>query len=138
MKNGKLVCVGFSVGHDKGAVLIYDDNVQVGIMEERLSRIKRDMAFNTDIPLKAITYCVEAAGLSFDDVDLYCYNTAEMVDNVEEQFQLKLGQPLSKLVFAPHHVCHAYSSFFASGYDEAAVVVADAMGNVHSKNSKAQ
>ena len=29
MKNGKLVCVGFSVGHDKGAVLIYDDNVKM-------------------------------------------------------------------------------------------------------------
>ena len=137
MKDGKLVSLGFSVGHDKGAVLIIDDKVQVGIMEERLSRVKRDKPFNTDLPLKSINYCLEEAGLTYDDVDTYCYNTAEMEDFVEEQFMVYLAQPAEKLVFVPHHVAHAYSTFMASGYEEAAVIVADAMGNVHSPNSKA-
>ena len=136
-KDGKLISLGFSVGHDKGAVIVIDDKVQVGIMEERLSRVKRDMPFNTDIPLLSINYCLDALNLTYDDVDVYCYNTAEMEDLVEEQFTTYLAQPLNKLLFVPHHVAHAYSTFFASGFDEAAVIVADAMGNVHDTNSKA-
>ena len=136
-KDGKQISLGFSVGHDKGAVIVIDDQVQVGIMEERLSRVKRDKPFNTDIPLLSINYCLDALNLTYDDVDIYCYNTAEMDDFVEEQFTQYLAQPLDKLLFVPHHVAHAYSTFFASGFDEAAVIVADAMGNVHDTNSKA-
>jgi|TARA_R110002167_G_scaffold129828_3_gene313014 carbamoyltransferase len=136
-KDKKLISLGFSVGHDKGAVIVIDDKVQVGIMEERLSRVKRDMPFNTDIPLRSINYCLDSLNLTYDDVDVYSYNTAEMEDVVEPQFEQYLAQPLSKLKFVPHHVAHAYSTFFASGYDEAAVIVADAMGNVHDVNSKA-
>ena len=136
-KDGKQISLGFSVGHDKGAVIVIDDQVQVGIMEERLSRVKRDKPFNTDIPLLSINYCLDALNLTYDDVDIYCYNTAEMEDLVEEQFTQYLAQPLDKLLFVPHHVAHAYSTFFASGFDEAAVIVADAMGNVHDTNSKA-
>jgi predicted NodU family carbamoyl transferase len=34
--------IGFSVGHDRGAVLIVDGEVIVGITQERLSRAKHD------------------------------------------------------------------------------------------------
>jgi carbamoyltransferase len=34
------------------------------------------------------------------------------------------------LIFIPHHLAHAYSSFFSSGLDEAAVIVADASGSI--------
>ena len=34
--------LGFSVGHDKGAVIIENGKVAVGITQERLSRVKHD------------------------------------------------------------------------------------------------
>ena len=37
--------LGFSVGHDKGAVIIEDGKVVIGITQERLSRIKHDGAY---------------------------------------------------------------------------------------------
>ena len=37
--------LGFSVGHDKGAVIIENGKVVVGITQERLSRIKHDGAY---------------------------------------------------------------------------------------------
>ena len=37
--------LGFSVGHDKGAVIIEDGKVLIGITQERLSRIKHDGAY---------------------------------------------------------------------------------------------
>ena len=34
--------LGFSVGHDKGAVIIENGKVLIGITQERLSRVKHD------------------------------------------------------------------------------------------------
>jgi carbamoyltransferase len=141
MKERRKVALGFSVGHDKGAVLIIDGKIIVGISEERLSRLKHDKSFSSDIPIASIDYCLEYANLTYNDVDQYAFNTAEMLNDVEgiirNQFQFYLRQPLSKLKFVNHHLAHAYSSFFSSGLDESAVVVSDATGNLVSTNNSA-
>lgn len=140
MKTNKKVALGFSVGHDKGAVLIINGSVIVGISEERLSRLKHDKEFDDNIPLNSIDYCLDYANLTYDDVDVYAWNTAEKGEMVEDSVKFNFGyyirQPLEKLKFVNHHLAHAYSTFFSSGLDEAAVVVADANGNtVNPKNS---
>lgn len=138
---GRKVAVGFSVGHDKGAVLIVNGIVIVGISEERLSRLKHDKAFDHNIPLASINYCLDYANLTYDQVDLYAWNTAEVGEGVEEtvkfDFQYYLGQSLDKLKFVNHHLAHAYSTFFSSGLTEAAVVVGDANGNIINSNNSA-
>ena len=141
VKTGKKVALGFSVGHDKGAVLIINGHVIVGISEERLSRLKHDKAFDHNIPLNSINYCLDYANLTYNDVDVYAWNTAEKGETVEGDvkfdFQFYLRQPLEKLKFVNHHLAHAYSTFFSSGLDEAAVVVADANGNTVNPNNSA-
>lgn len=37
-----MITLGFSIGHDKGAVLIINGEVKIGISEEIISRIKHD------------------------------------------------------------------------------------------------
>jgi carbamoyltransferase len=139
--SGRKVAVGFSVGHDKGAVLIVNGKVIVGISEERLSRLKHDKAFDHNIPLDSINYCLEYANLTYDDVDVYGWNTAENGEDVEGiikfDFQFYLRQPLEKLKFVNHHLAHAYSTFFSSGLTESAVVVGDANGNIISPTNSA-
>jgi len=124
--------LGFSVGHDKGAVLIEDGKILVGITQERITRIKNDGAHvGGKVPFEAINYCLNAAEFTFKDIDLFVYSTTEIVDDVFIQMKEKF--PLienENLVFIPHHLAHAYSSFFSSGLDEAAVVVADASGSI--------
>ena len=64
--------LGFSVGHDKGAVIIEDGKVVVGITQERLSRIKHDGAYSGGkIPFESINYCLNALGLTLEDIDSY-------------------------------------------------------------------
>jgi len=127
------IALGFSVGHDKGAVLIINGKIAVGISEERLSRIKHDRPWNYNLPLASINYCLDYAGIGYDDVDIYAYNTAEVgsqpIEDIKNEFHIFLRQPLDKLKFLNHHEAHAYSTFFSSGLTEAAVVVADANGN---------
>jgi carbamoyltransferase len=132
-----MIVLGFSVGHDKGAVIINDGKVVVGITQERLTRIKHDGGYsNGDIPVSSIMYCLSELDITIEDIDLIVYSTTELVDNTYELFNKVFKIPKKKLQFIPHHLAHAYSSFFSSGYDEAAVIVADASGSILNHKTK--
>ena len=132
-----MIVLGFSVGHDKGAVLIKDGKVLIGITQERLTRVKNDGAYSGGaIPTESIVYCLSEYGLTMDDIDLVVYSTTEMVDDVYEKLNKVFKLPQKKLKFIPHHLAHAYSSFFSSGLDEAAVIVADASGSILNNQNK--
>lgn len=132
-----MIVLGFSVGHDKGAVIIKDGRVAIGISQERLSRYKHDGAFTEGtIPVESIMYCLSELDLTIDDLDLIVYSTTELQDNTYELFNKIFRIPKKKLEFIPHHLAHAYSTFFSSGYDEAAVVVADASGSILTNKTK--
>lgn len=124
--------LGFSVGHDKGAAIIEDGKLLVAITQERLSRVKHDGAYSGGkIPLDSMNYCLSYLGLTFKDIDIFVYSTTEMIDDVTEQMIPYIGTSVhSKLFFIPHHLAHAYSTFFSSNFDDAAVVVADASGSI--------
>lgn len=124
--------LGFSVGHDKGAVIIEDGKVLIGITQERLSRIKHDGAYEGgQIPVESINYCLNALGITSKDIGLWVYSTTEIIDDAPTKF-FRVFQHVKRenLLFIPHHLAHAYSSFFSSGLEEAAVVVADASGSI--------
>lgn len=124
--------LGFSVGHDKGAVIIENGKVVIGITQERLSRIKHDGAHQGGIiPFESINYCLNSLGITYKEIDLFVYSTTEIEDNVPIDFFNKFSTiSLDKLYFIPHHLAHAYSTFFSSGFEESAVIVADASGSI--------
>ena len=51
--------------HDSGAALIKDEEIIAAAQEERFTRKKQD----PDFPKNAISYCLEEAGISIDEVD---------------------------------------------------------------------
>jgi carbamoyltransferase len=124
--------LGFSVGHDKGAVIIEDGKVIVGITQERISRIKHDGGHvGGIIPFESINYCLNSIGITHKEIDYFVYSTTEIEDKVPSDFFRKYPNVhYDKLYFIPHHLAHAYSSFFSSGFDDAAVIVADASGSI--------
>lgn len=130
--------LGFSVGHDKGAVIIEDGKVSVGITQERLSRVKHDGAYaGGKIPFESINYCLDYLEITFEQIDFWVYSTTEYEDTVEQQlYQAIPNFNFEKLKFIPHHLAHAYSSFFSSGLEEAAVIVADASGSIMNYRNK--
>jgi len=130
--------LGFSVGHDKGAAIIENGKLLVAITQERLTRIKHDGAYSEGtIPLDSINYCLNYLGLTFKDIDIFVYSTTEIEDTTEKQLFPYLGNLVySKLFFIPHHLAHAYSTFFSSGFDQSTVVVADASGSILSHLNK--
>jgi len=123
------IVMGISTGHTRGSAITINGELAVAISNERLTRIKTD--HSDELPKQAMEYCIDALGITYKDIDLFVYNITEPVNKVIIDFKNFTGVSLSKLKFIPHHIAHAYSTFAASGFDEAAVVVADAMGSVY-------
>jgi predicted NodU family carbamoyl transferase len=84
--------LGFSVGHDKGAVIIENGKVVIGITQERLSRIKHDGAYQGGtLPYESILYCLNHLGITIKDINSIVYSTTELIDDVEEGMAVNLG-----------------------------------------------
>ncbi|MEV7489250.1 carbamoyltransferase [Streptomyces anulatus] len=57
------------IGHDAAACLFVDGRLVAAVEEERLNRQKKTSAF----PALAIRWCLDQAGLDFDDVDRFAF-----------------------------------------------------------------
>lgn len=146
-----------SVYHESAAALVIDGALVAAVEEERFNRIKHGKQANFDnphqFPERAIRFCLKHAGLTAADIDHVAYSfapkerraqyRAEWWDpRFEETFMLRLGQvravaeeilerPLGpRFHFVPHHLAHAASAYFPSGFDRAAILTIDGIGEV--------
>src|SRR5215831_7804847 len=131
--------------HDVSACLLRDGEIAVAIAKERITRLKHATGFYGDV----IDYCLAAAGITLDDVDLVVRNCYLLpVEEMEERLLhqdmpgfLRASErahaakhPLylassDKVVTVSHHLAHAYSAFAVSPFDNGAVMVVDGVGS---------
>ena len=57
-------------GHDSSAALVIDGELVAAVEEERLNREKKTSSF----PVNAMRWCLDSAGISFDDVDTFAFS----------------------------------------------------------------
>ncbi len=139
-----------SQGHDSAAALVVDGTVVAAVAEERISRRKHTGAF----PRGAIAYCLAEAGLGIEDIDELAhgfdyapYRSVYGVDPVSRDLYREVysrnallalvardvpGFPAERVHHVGHHLAHAASAYYTSGWDECLVVVIDGMGEVQS------
>ncbi len=140
--------------HDAAACLLRDGEIVLAVEEERLSRIKHDHAY----PERAIAACLNAAGITAADVDTVVFyeKTLPKLERQLETWILSFPRSLGafvrgmsryldgridlrrwlerrggfrgEILFSEHHLSHAAFAFFSSPYPEAAVLVADGVG----------
>jgi carbamoyltransferase len=133
--------LGVNAGfHDSSAALLRDGELVAMAEQERLSR-RRHAFFES--PSKAIAACLDEAGIDlgalaeiavgWDIPSLFENEQAGPFD--EEEFTAwMLGPvgdaagPLPPLRFVNHHLAHAASAFYTSGFSEAAILVVDGRG----------
>ena len=146
-----------SVYHESAAALLVDGALVAAVEEERFNRIKHGKSADFDnphqFPERAIRFCLKHAGLAAGDIDHVAFSfnpelrrtqyRAEWWDpRLEETFRLRLGQvrdvaeellgrPLRQSFhFVPHHMAHAASAYFPSGFDRAAILTIDGIGEI--------
>jgi carbamoyltransferase len=139
-----------SQGHDAAAALIVDGVVVAAAAEERFNRKKH----SGDFPRLAIEYCLDEAGMELDEVDeiahafdyapfaaaysvdpvgAACYREVYSKEALLKSVERHLaGFPLARVQSVNHHLSHAASAYFTSGWDECLIVVIDGMGEAHS------
>lgn len=138
-------------GFDSAAALVNCEGIKAAAAEERFTREKATGSF----PINSIKYCLQASNLTPDDIDYiahgFCYEPFrsfyEHSDLMKKQFievysqdaQVRCLQEhfssydlADKLVRVPHHLAHAASTFYLSGFEESLILVADGMGEQHS------
>lgn len=142
-----MIIVGVSAFyHEAACCLIKDGQLLAGAAEERFSRMKHDPR----LPTRAFQYCLKQAGIHPGQIDAVAYYEQPVLKLSRQlaQRHLAVGSgtlewldpqyPLeamrkcwgleSEIVCFPHHLSHAASSFFYSGFNRAAVLVVDGVG----------
>jgi carbamoyltransferase len=140
--------------HDAAACLLRDGEIVLAVEEERLSRVKHDHGY----PERAIAACLDAAGIGPADVDAVVFyeKTLPKLERQLDTWlrawprsftafvrslsrwldgRIDLARWLAKrggfrgeILFSEHHLSHAAFAFYSSPFDEAAVLVADGVG----------
>jgi carbamoyltransferase len=131
--------------HDSSAALLRNGKLVVIAEQERFSRVKRAL---DQPPTQAMKYCLDYAGISLGELESIAlgFDFALMrkwlgIDATEALRELPFDDPdrlFPASVFGTgerpptqvirHHTAHAASTFWASGFSDAAVLVADDMG----------
>jgi carbamoyltransferase len=137
-------------GLDSAAALVCDGEIVGAAAEERFTAEKQTGAF----PVRAINYCLIEHGLRMDQIDAVVHafdyapfekvwrmdpSSAKMYDAVYSRAALTCdmgrhfpGFPASRVHHVSHHIAHASSAYFTSGWDDCLTVVVDGMGEMHS------
>lgn len=140
--------------HDSSAAIVIDGKIVAAIAEERLTRIKHDASF----PLKSIHACMAIADITISQVNEIVYyekpftKFERIFDTilrvapfgfiqfaraskhwlqqkiwVEDSIRKNLNYK-GKISYCQHHMSHAALAAYTSPYDDAAVVIIDAVG----------
>ncbi|MCB0369026.1 MAG: hypothetical protein KDD45_06120 [Bdellovibrionales bacterium] len=135
--------------HDSAAAVVVDGKIVATAEEERFNRIRHSRGN----PRLAIDYCLSEAGLSIQDIDVIAiannpyapfkrlrpnlYPTALVRDIIniiifEYQKRKWIKESNAKVIFVDHHLAHAASTYYCSGFDEANVITVDGSGETES------
>jgi len=127
--------------HDSSACLIKDGKIIAMAEEERFTRKKH--AFDS-VPINATLFCLDQAKITLDKVDIVSigYDRKKLCSlrgipfDLSDQEVLETLLPKKyfnytkypKLRMIDHHLAHAASSYYTSGFKEAAVLIIDGQG----------
>jgi carbamoyltransferase len=135
------IVFGINMSHDTACAAVIDGEVKVAIEEERLNGVKHcdgRSLYGRIIPYLSIRYCCETLGIKPNDVDYWMVNAVYVSAIDILRYQL-LGIDSEKVMNVErpgHHLCHAYSAFYPSPYEEAAILSLDVNGGLHNNNSQ--
>lgn len=129
--------IGINLSHDASVCLVEDGEVRVAIAVERLTRVKHAIGSYRDVVRgvrSALAYCLDSLGIGLDQIDYFVAGSASTSGEGEQLALLDdIGMiPVEKRIamsHPPHHLAHAFSAFYASGFDEAAALICDAYGS---------
>ena len=123
--------------HDASAALVDGSGSVLALAEEeRYTHIKH--AWDT-LPRKAVAFCLRQGGITWREIDVVAVGwdlrlLRPWSDTDTDELYAEIfgpgatGHHAPRLEFVEHHLAHACSAFYASGFPAAGVLVADGTG----------
>src|SRR5262245_50057943 len=136
-------------GLDSAAALVCGGEIVAAAAEERFTGEKQTGAF----PVHATNFCLTEQGLRIDQIDAIVhafdyapyeaawridpssggmygavFSRAALLAEVRRHFP---GFPESRVHNVSHHLAHAASAYYTSGWNDCLTIVVDGMGEVH-------
>lgn len=157
-KRAKIILGVNSAYHESSAALIVDGRITAAVEDERFTGCRHGKPLRVDnahhLPIAAIEYCLNEAGLGWHDLDAIAYSLDPLLRQQhaclgtdgrfdefghpvgEAMFQRSLAQlpgllrthTRAKLHYVSHHVSHAWYAMGTSSCDQAAILVMDGIG----------
>lgn len=143
------IFVGISAHyHDSACCLIKDGKLVAAAEEERFTRLKHD----NGIPSNAFRFCLQEAGASIVDVTAVAYyedpykkaarqlwaGLPGILNNPKRRFRIDPGRAEDEIrqclgfdgpiEIVDHHLSHAASAFYFSGFKDAGILTVDGVG----------
>lgn len=131
--------------HESACCLLRNGRLVAAAAEERFTRVKHDPR----LPVEAFRFCLEAGRVDITEIDAVAYfelpirklarqlwsglpagssDLGWLDPGVPERaIRERLGFE-GRILFYPHHLSHAASAFFFSGFEDAAILTADGVG----------
>jgi carbamoyltransferase len=145
--------IGISSGyHDSACCLLLNGALAAAVQEERFSRVKNDQG----LPRQAFRYCLRESRLSIADVDCVAFYEDPVLKlgrqiwmsmlpglsagrrhslrqrllspSPQDAIRITLGYE-GPIEIIDHHLSHAASAYYFSGFDEAAILTVDGVGD---------
>jgi carbamoyltransferase len=140
--------------HDSSAALLKDGIIVAAVDEERFTRVKHDSRF----PINAINFCLECEKIEINHIDQIGFYEkpllkfervmAQHVSTFPKGYlaflgsipgwitkKMRIRNTIKKklnykkdIMFVPHHLSHAASSFIFSPFKKSAILVVDGVG----------
>lgn len=121
---------GVRLGYqDVSAVVMRDGKILAAVEEERLNRVKHSPG---QLPYRSILEVLSIAGIEMRDIDIVATHGSTWGMDYEEVLKRYFKYTFNtspRIIRYHHHLCHAASTYYASGFEDAMVLTTDASGD---------
>ncbi|RUS97409.1 hypothetical protein DSM106972_085120 [Dulcicalothrix desertica PCC 7102] len=130
--------MGINLGHERSVAIVKDGEIVVAIEQERLDRHKYSpgymlhapgVAAQMQIPAEAMRYCLDSCNITLSDLATITANMPGHDCAPDILRRVLPAEIVHKVMRIPsHHLAHAYSAYWPSGFDNALILAVDATG----------
>lgn len=135
------ISLGVHMGHDRSVAVIENGKLIGALAAERIDRKKHSIS--AEIPFETIDRLLSYLGIKINEIKYVGITYAAVdIQNLEDYYYDQLSEYYKnwkfELVCVSHHLAHAASTFYTSGFDKSLVFIADGGGDLVDGNEESE